>query len=438
MESGKARLMLLVLFTLLFGVVYGSSDLIVRWVPYRISMDQMTWPYWPQLAPLYLSLNILLMVAFFSLKGDKLFRLFTSLCLQTLLVWPIFLFFPLESLNLTQVPQSFFYRLADTLNLTNNYFPSLHVCYAVTCAYYLRHPLLVVWSLGISVSTVLIHQHYPIDALAGLGLALLCCWWTDRTEGRLIAASLSDLLRCVVRHRRYGVIACGLLLYRVFSPARGRTALTGFCYLQRLDDLLDGHLPTEREPEDIALEQADSWQEGSFAQDGLSELGFALYNSGVSRDKVRALIAEMILDRQRVREKSLLTEAELDRHLEATFQLSLDLMLEASGATLRSEDVPSLKELLAWCSVVRDWQEDINLGLINVPQERMPEEALAWLDERHQRALVVYQDVAFQLESVKGQRGYLLLSLFHRSVKKYLDRYDPEELTRISASLHDF
>ncbi|HYH46347.1 MAG TPA: phosphatase PAP2 family protein, partial [Thermoanaerobaculia bacterium] len=84
------------------------------------------------------------------------------------------------------------YRIADGLNLTYNLLPSLHVTFAVLCvsAFSPRAPrtvraLLWLWALLIAASTVLIHQHHVLDAVAGWLLATLL----SRSWGRATSAA---------------------------------------------------------------------------------------------------------------------------------------------------------------------------------------------------------------------------------------------------------
>ena len=118
-----------------------------------------------------------------------------------------------------------------------------------------------------------------------------------------------------------------------------------------------------------------------------------------------------------------------------TFQLSLDLMLSAARAELRSEDVPTLAPLLGWCSVVRDLEEDLALGLVNIPLEVVEQKSFErWVQDETKRASALYEQAKIELAAVRGRSGYRLLHLFHGSVKKYLDRIDPVTLSKLAES----
>ena len=149
-------------------------------------------------------------------------------------------------------------------------------------------------------------------------------------------------------------------------------------------------------------------------------------------EKIVSIIEEMILDRRRVREKRLLSEQELKEHLERTFALSLDLMLAASEAEITSADAPALTSLLGWCSVVRDLEEDLSLGLVNVPKEVVRSGTVEqWFKSELHLAKMTYSKADEQLHELEGKSGLRLLTLFHRSVQKYLKKHSPNRAAQL-------
>ena len=170
MRRAREPLLYLVLLTFWFVLFYTSSDWLALKVPYRIPMAQPNWPFMPQLAPVYLSLNVLLVLSF--VVGKRRAELFSALLLQTLVAWPLFVIFPLEPIAIPEAPSSMWFRLADGVNLQANYLPSLHVGYAFSCAFIVRRMWVGGWAAAVSASTVLTYQHYPIDVLAGILLSV--------------------------------------------------------------------------------------------------------------------------------------------------------------------------------------------------------------------------------------------------------------------------
>lgn len=432
----RFRFFLLLIFTLYFLIAYPSADFLTAHIPYRVHLPQFGLPFIPSLATLYLSLNLLFVVVFWKISEQKLGLLFGALLAATTLAWPIFILLPVEHLALPSQPESVSYRLADIINLDRNYFPSLHATYSALCACFVPHPLVIVWALGIVCSTFLTHQHYLLDALAGLALAGLVWGWA-LGPGRAYCYACSELARCTLRHRRYGVIALGLGLNLVLSPKNGWKALVGFCYLQRLDDILDGHLTWTKEPEEEASRQLVLWTEGGFGSSPLDCLGAKLESANLTEaNKLPLIIEQMRLDRIRVRDRAYWSEERLREHLARTFELSLDLMLSATQAELRAVDAPSLPKLLGWCSVVRDLEEDLTLGLVNIPREIVENgEFNTWFKLEKERAVVLYQAAQREVEALQKRSGARILGLFHLSVKKYLKRFDAEALSK-QASEH--
>ncbi len=71
------------------------------------------------------------------------------------------------------------FRLADRANLDYNMCPSLHVAWAVAGvdvftgnARLIGKVALWSWAAGLILSTLLVHQHYVVDVLAGVTLAM--------------------------------------------------------------------------------------------------------------------------------------------------------------------------------------------------------------------------------------------------------------------------
>src|SRR4029450_9759368 len=119
------------------------------------------------------------------------------------------------------------------------------------------------------------------------------------------------------------------------------------------------------------------------------------------REKLAALVKVLIEDRRRMDARKTMPAAALAAHHYKTFSLSLDLTLISVGSRLRAEDAPALINALSWCSPIRDLDEDLAKGLINIPEEvlaRVPgpvstrtlltsEPIAAWLREEHRRGL---------------------------------------------------
>lgn len=436
----KRSFTLLGLLSLVFAVLYFSADLVAQQLPYRFHFAQPQWPFLPQWAPIYLSLNLLLVLVFLVLEEDDRARLFGSLLLETALAWLFFVSLPIEPPRLPYQPESGWFHLADAVNLDYNCFPSLHVAYATSCFWYHRRAWTAVWAAGIAISTLATYQHTWPDLLGGLVLAWLVCG-AVKQKLAVTAFVIDELVRVSLRHRRYALISLALVGVSIFRPRTGAAASVGFAYLQRIDDLLDGHLKPDsasQEPEKVAIDQIEQWRSGQHRTDRLGRLAWSLRRHLPGEElKVVAIIEEMRLDRVRVRDGLVLDQEALWRHLDTTFELSLDLMLSASGCHLRSPDVPTLPRLLGWCSIVRDLEDDLALGLVNLPREVLESGAIEdWFNDERRRAEERFTQVASELERVRGRSGWFLLWLFHRSVSKYLNSHDSHHLACLVGRAH--
>ena len=388
------------------------------------------------------------------------------LVVQTLIACACFLVFPVEGNPTPLVSEgrfAVFFHLADFLNMEENYAPALHVSYAFTTALAigrrggpLVQGLLLVWASGIVVSALLLHQHYLADIVAALVLAVTMMGWLypRASEPEFLRAlrveltCLAEIYRFSRRHLRYLVV--GLLIYRqsLFHWQKLRPVRVGFCFLQHIDDVLDGDRPFRGEPAEVADRMIDQIEQGSFDDTPLGCLGRCLwedmaeYQAGADhpREELVLLIRRMQCDRYRVKDHVLLSQKELLDHLHQTFHYAVNLMLILGGAELRARDAPDLIEAFGWCSTMRDLQDDIEKGLVNIPasivEEAYPHgpamvqyETLVrspavqqWMRSEHARALRHLDRFEVQLKRLQGKRGVAILRLFHRSILRFAKR----------------
>lgn len=431
------RLRLFALFGLVFLGLYGSANLLTSLHSWRWPMPPTRWPFQASWSAVYLSLDLLLPLAFWRVRTERLGAFTAALLIATLVAWPFFLLFPLAAIPPPGAAAGSLFQLADRLNLEANFFPSLHVAYALLAAAFLTHPAAWLWGLLIAVSTLLTHQHYTMDVVAG-GILAAVSWRWALGRGRLESVCLSEAARCAARHRRYALIAVALVVASVPRWRERRLARVGFCYLQHLDDLLDGQLACQGEPEDVASEhQRALLGKAPFPDSPLGWLGQSMAEDLRARQGIGLaveVIEEMKLDRRRVREGLLLEETELNRHLERTFELSLDLMLLAAGSSLTSARVPHLAKALGWCSIYRDYAEDQSLGLINVPAEIWSSGGTeGWFALRHAQVLEQLERARGELAVLGKEKGVGLLGVFLRSVERYAAREGAGRIPRNSA-----
>ena len=464
-------------FALLFGIVYAGASWLSGRVPWAVDValpvDAMV-PFRPAAAWIYMTITPMLCLAPFVLRTpQRMRRLFHALTVATLVGGACFVLLPVEgaALEARARDASLAFRIADAMNLERNYLPSLHVALAVLCALAFGEGrsrawrwLLGVWALAVALSTVLTQQHFVLDVVAGAVLAA-ACWRMARDRAgrsRWLAALEVELLclasfaRFALRHRRYLAIDVAVLATSFPRFGRNRLQRTGFAFLQSVDDLLDGDRASDEEPLQVSGRLLRGLEHGTFADDDLSRLGAAFRADLLERGgadalaQAVALVRVMQYDRVRVRDGLVLGEADLRRQLRDTFRHSLDLMLLAAGARARCDEVPTLVEAFGWCSTVRDLDQDLARGLVNIPREvlatahaqdlhdaaalRRDPAVAAWLDASARDAERQLDAADAAIAALGEPRARRLLGLFARSIRRYLDRFPARDAARAAQS----
>lgn len=178
--------------TCLWLAVYGGANWITGLHSYRVGLWtnlDLAIPFVPLAAPVYLSVFPMLWLAPLMLRTrDELHSYAKALGWLIVISGVVFVLLPAESIYTRPVPNGVLgtiFQFADQLNMTHNFFPSLHVGMAATCAYaYSRvssrrtATIFWLWAAAIAVSTLLIHEHYladvPTGGLLGIFVANQC------------------------------------------------------------------------------------------------------------------------------------------------------------------------------------------------------------------------------------------------------------------------
>lgn len=473
-------------FVVVFLICYGGASYFSGWMPYRIRIDlpfEAQIPFVPQTAIVYLTVILLVGVAPFILRRlQELFPLFVALCFETIVAAPIFIALPVEPGYPPRTPTgplSGFFLLADTLNLERNELPALHVAFAFTAAAAYQCKCgrwtgfaFWAWAAAIAVSTLFMHEHHVVDIGAGILLAGLTMNTIhqrarrsdtlERWEIELLC--LREFVRFARRRLRYVVICLALYRASLGRFSERRILRTGFCLLQSVDDLLDGDRPSEQEPLEVVDQLVRELESRRFGSDPLSRLGSAFVDDLQRIEKGRPamglseaieLIRHMQTDRRRVLEGRLMTEQELREHHRGTFSRSVNLMLLAAGSPLRASDCPALIDAFGWCSTMRDLEEDLARGLVNIPREvvdcarNQGVEDLSfqslcpsapvrdWMLRELARAKTLLDRADAQIYAAGKVEGARTLAMFAQSIRRYVRRYAhslPGESTKPSLS----
>lgn len=185
-DNLRGTLPLSAMFALIFYACYGGASVVtgLHGLRLRIHFDfEQHFPFVPALALVYLSLNVMLALMPFILRTRQAFLpFFLTMSAETILASLCFVLLPVAD-GYSPVPVSGFwgsvFSLADVVNLDHNYLPSLHVALAVTaalasgrCCGRVGKLMFHSWATAIAVSTLLTHQHYVLDVITGIALAL--------------------------------------------------------------------------------------------------------------------------------------------------------------------------------------------------------------------------------------------------------------------------
>lgn len=183
------------LVSIWFLIVYVGADWVTRQHTFRVPIA-MPWeqsiPFFPATVVLYMSMYGLFLPAPFVFRtASQLDRFAGALLLLITIAGIGFLLIPAE-LTYASPPSSSWdgwFEIADTLNLTYDFVPSLHVGFAVACAaaYQGRAERWLsvsawIWAVGVAASTLLLHQHHVIDVVGGWMLAQVCVRYQFRDE----------------------------------------------------------------------------------------------------------------------------------------------------------------------------------------------------------------------------------------------------------------
>lgn len=463
--DAHAALIFSVVFLIVFAVFFGGTSALSAFIPWHAKVAlrfELDIPFRPEWSAVYLSMiPLLLLLPLARRRWQDLFPVFVTLVAETIIAAGFFIAFPVQSSFAPRDASgawSGVFLLADTLNLERNLFPSLHVAYAVTAALALAptverwgRALLFGWATSIAASTLLIHEHHLLDVAGGVLLAVLA-WrtiggWAARAD---VLAEVDVELLCLRnqwlftrRHRRYGLIALLLLVDRLARWRARRVLCTGFCFLQAVDDLMDGDRPSSRDPLVVVDELMQAIRDNRFGDDDLMRLGKAFVSDlrlaapATAIEDALALMAVMRRDRCRAADHAFWSAEDLRLHHRKTFTLSLNLLLAARGSDLRAADAAELVEAFGWCSAMRDLHEDIDAGLVNVPVEvfhaarmdpghpvdldRLMRTAAmrAWMTSERERAIAQLDAMRHRLDALKTRPGVQVLRVFTRSIRSF-------------------
>ncbi|MFN8845433.1 MAG: hypothetical protein ACK5V3_09620 [Bdellovibrionales bacterium] len=213
----------------------------------------------------------------------------------------------------------------------------------------------------------------------------------------------------------------------ILQPKVSRKWRYGFVLLQVIDDILDGHRLTDESPLEIVGRFKKQIIEQQYDNDLwgnlIKELMLAYQNDpncSDARFKILNVIDNMILDYHRRIEKQIWTEKQLVQHHRETFTPSLNLLFMSIGSSSRINSIPEFIDLMGWCSVIRDLQDDMSRGLINIPIDyNSIEKRNDWIVTQVSKAKINWELTHKKLGNLDPQ-AQKTVRLFLKSSEKYL------------------
>jgi len=176
-EKARLTIGLLVYFCLF----YFTLQRVVLFVPHQFASSRFdeAVAFDERWTIVYQSLYLLLPLPWLASSNDELRRYARGFFLLTIISFVFFLVFPVEGPRPDQLAASPFYRLLIAYDRNLNAFPSLHAALAVYTFLFGARILprrwlapMVVWLALILYSTVATKQHYAVDVVAGVLLAV--------------------------------------------------------------------------------------------------------------------------------------------------------------------------------------------------------------------------------------------------------------------------
>lgn len=266
--------------------------------------------------------------------------------------------------------------------------------------------------------------------------------------------ALIEALRISCRHPRYFVIFSVMWIQGLVRPVKSRKSRWGYVFLQVIDDLLDGHRPSKENPYEIVSTYKKQFTSKTFPSTPWGHLmkGVASeFEKGPATadgiQEIAKIIDNMMSDHKRMVQRQCWTEAQLQQHHRETFVPSLNLMIMSYGSPFRFHEFHCFVDAMGWCSMIRDIEDDLSRGLINIPQEvlnkgqvcldnkRINVAALlsnasikAWLNEQAQKTQMNYKESLKALDTLDPV-AKKIVRLFLKSISKYLNRELPNAKT---------
>ncbi len=260
------------------------------------------------------------------------------------------------------------------------------------------------------------------------------------------------------RHRRYFFIFLSMYIGSLFRWRKLRILRAGYCFIQLLDDILDGDRQIHLDPRVYANQIANEISHESFSKSSDASILCDFVVSAAKerldylsiKQKLLSLVTILANDcDRRINRRSDLASV-LSQHHRQTFQLSMDITLAFLDSKVTSFDCPEIIESLAWCSVMRDLRDDLKVGIINIPMDvyEVPNTMLsdheieaiinnkavqAWLRTEFDLQTAHMQAIGPKLPYMKDNIGRQIIKIFWKSIKSYVPKFEKQHRAILSS-----
>jgi hypothetical protein len=238
---------------------------------------------------------------------------------------------------------------------------------------------------------------------------------------------------------------------------KSRLVRAGYCFIQLIDDVLDGDRSINEDPGTYADCIIGEMLEERFSKktDASMLIGF-VFNEAKQRPDFQAIktnfiqLVSILKDDylRRINHKTS-SATELTEHHRKTFQLSMDITLAFLDSKVTSSDCPEIVDSLVWCSVMRDLKEDLAAGIINIPKEvfETPREKLTsnnieailkkeavqtWIRKEFATQTTNMRAIEPKLPHLKDNIGRQAIKIFWKSIQSYVPKYEKQNKELLS------
>ncbi len=190
---------------------------------------------------------------------------------------------------------------------------------------------------------------------------------------------LKESGKLITKSPKYWLLVFKLYASSIRKPLQAKIFRAAYLFCRHIDDVLDGDRKINHDPELYVQEILNAMNREENGPEIIELYRFAvkhLMNMAKNGEDPKALFFRVIkggmqFDHQRSRQKRVLTRDELEKYYQDTFAPVMDLALMISGSDQRSSDLPESITTQGHIYTIRDLEQDLRSGIINIPLEEL-------------------------------------------------------------------